>query len=110
MPSKRLSAGCQDMLRKVMETDPEKRLTMDQIKNHEWYRTAHTPVHHCQGLIIGKNEIPIEPQMLGHLEQFGFKREFATTCLNKNKHNQVTTVYYLLHKKFEREGKFRTSF
>jgi len=47
MPSKRLSAGCQDMLRKVMETDPEKRLTMDQIKNHEWYRTAHTPVHHC---------------------------------------------------------------
>lgn len=48
--------------------------------------------------------------MFSHLEQFGFKRDFATTCLNKNKHNQVTTVYYLLHKKYEREGKFRTSF
>jgi hypothetical protein len=44
--------------------------------------------------------------MLGHLEKFGFKRDFATTCLNNNKHNQVTTVYYLLHKKFEKEGKF----
>jgi len=61
-------------------------------------------------LIIGKNEIPIEPSMLTYLEQFGFQSDFATVCLNKNKHNQVTTVYYLLHKKFEKEGKIKTSF
>ena len=65
---KRLSEECQDMLNKVMETDPEKRLTSLQIKNHPWYKSAHQPVQFCEGLIIGKNEIPIEPQMLGHLE------------------------------------------
>jgi len=31
-------------------------------------------------------------------------------CLNKNKHNQVTTTYYLLHKKFEKEGTLKSGF
>ena len=31
-------------------------------------------------------------------------------CLNQNKHNQVTTTYYLLHKRFEKEGKLETGF
>ena len=63
-----------------------------------------------QGLIIGKNEIPIEPSMLQHLEQFGFSAEYATNALNNNKHNQVTTIYYLLHKRYEKEGKLPSSF
>lgn len=63
-----------------------------------------------QGLIIGKNEIPIEPSLLSHLEKFGFKRDYATASLNRNKHNQVTTVYYLLHKRFEMEGKLASCF
>jgi hypothetical protein len=61
-------------------------------------------------LIIGKNEIPIEPSLLIHLEKFGFKRDYATSSLNRNKHNQVTTVYYLLHKRFEMEGKLASCF
>ncbi len=32
------------------------------------------------------------------------------TCLNKNKHNQVTTVYYLLHNKFAKTGKLKAGF
>jgi len=63
-----------------------------------------------QGLIIGKNEIPIEPSMLTHLEQFGFSAEYATAALNNNKHNQVTTIYYLLHKRYEKEGKLPSCF
>ena len=48
--------------------------------------------------------------MLSHLEQFGFKAGYATDCLNNNKHNQVTTIYYLLHKRYEREGKLPSCF
>ena len=48
--------------------------------------------------------------MLKHLDQFGFKADFAMQCLNKNKHNQVTTTYYLMHKKFEKEGKLKSGF
>lgn len=92
-----------------METDPSKRYTSEQIKAHPWYKLA-KPICKNEGLIIGKNEIPIEPSLLGHLEKFGFKRDYATTCLNRNKHNQVTTVYYLLHKRFEMEGKLASCF
>lgn len=84
---KQLTSDCQDMLKKVMETDPDKRLTTPQIKSHNWYTQNHKPVCAAQGLIIGKNEIPIEPSMLKNLDQFGFKADFAMQCLNKNKHN-----------------------
>jgi 5'-AMP-activated protein kinase, catalytic alpha subunit len=106
---KTISSDCADLLTKIMNTDPDKRYTTEQIKQHPWY-LLHKPVCRNQGLIIGKNEIPIENSMLSHLEKFGFKRDYATTCLNKNKHNQVTTVYYLLHKRFEMEGKLPSSF
>jgi len=106
---KTISTDCADLLTKIMNTDPDKRLTTEQIKQHPWY-LLHKPVCRNQGLIIGKNEIPIENSMLSHLEKFGFKRDYAMTCLNKNKHNQVTTVYYLLHKRFEMEGKLPSSF
>ena len=35
---KRLSDECQDLLNKIMETDPDKRLTTQQIKQHPWYQ------------------------------------------------------------------------
>jgi len=38
------------------------------------------------------------------LKQFDFDPSHAQKCLNNNKHNQVTTVYYLLHKRYEKQG------
>ena len=38
------------------------------------------------------------------LKQYGFKQEDAEKALNSNKHNQITTVYYLLHKRYEKQG------
>lgn len=75
---KRLTNECQELLTQIMEVDPDKRLTTEQIKQHDWYRRTNKIVYEAQGLIIGKNEIPIEPSMLIHLEKFGFKADFAT--------------------------------
>jgi hypothetical protein len=44
------------------------------------------------------------------LKQYGFKQEEAEQSLNANKHNQVTTVYYLLHKRYEKLGKLPSHF
>jgi hypothetical protein len=43
------------------------------------------------------------------LEGKGFEREYAIRCLDANKHNHVTTCYYLLLKKHEKEGKIEAS-
>ena len=106
---KRISESCQDLLTKVMETDPDKRLTTQQIKQHPWYKT-YKPICENQGLVVGKNEIPIEPSLLVYLERYGFKKEYATARLNKNKHNQVTTVYYLLLQRLVKQGKLSGTF
>ena len=57
------------------------------------------------GLIIGVNTIPVNKKILSLLdEKYGFKREYAKKCLLNNKHNHVTTSYYLLYQKYERLG------
>jgi hypothetical protein len=38
------------------------------------------------------------------LEQYGYKPDYAAKCINNNKHNQVTTIYYLIHKRYEKQG------
>lgn len=32
------------------------------------------------------------------LETYGYKRDYASKCIDANKHNNVTTAYYLLLK------------
>lgn len=57
------------------------------------------------GLTIGVNTIPVNRKILSILEEkYGFKRESAKKYLLNNKHNHVTTSYYLLYQKYERLG------
>ena len=44
------------------------------------------------------------------LLQYGITQEEAEVALNANKHNQVTTIYYLLHKRYEKLGKMPAHF
>jgi len=64
---KTASPECSDLMHKIMCTDPDRRITTKEIREHPFY-TLSKPVCKNQGLIIGKNEIPIEPSMLSHLE------------------------------------------
>ena len=78
--------------------------------DHRWYTQHNRPVIRNFGLIIGKNKIPLEKSIVSMLRQFGFKREEAEQSLNANKHNQVTTIYYLLHKYHEKRGQLPSHF
>jgi len=105
-----ISPDCQDLLKKILDKDPEARYTTKQIMEHPWYTTNNQPVIRTFGLIIGKNKIPIELSIMKMLKQYGFKQEEAEKSLNANKHNQVTTIYYLLHKRYEKLGKLPCHF
>jgi 5'-AMP-activated protein kinase catalytic alpha subunit len=60
---KTISSHCSDLMNGILCTDPDKRITTEGIRAHPWYQIS-KPVCNNQGLIIGKNEIPIEPSML----------------------------------------------
>lgn len=112
-----LSKNGRDLIRRLLTIDPTKRITPRLIKNHPWY----------MGLIRGddlKNRPPelqfhgngcrlpqcrkcqqetpsnfIDDEVMSQLVDFGFPQEYATRCLQLNKHNHATTTYYLLFAK-----------
>lgn len=58
-----------------------------------------------EGIIVGRDKIPVIQEQLDNLRQHftGENLEQATVFVQNNKHNQVTSTYYLLMKKKERQ-------
>ena len=49
-----VSSDASNLLRCILNTDPEKRYTIQDIKAHPWYQ-LHQPVCQDRGLIVGYN-------------------------------------------------------
>jgi 5'-AMP-activated protein kinase catalytic alpha subunit len=92
-----ISSKTQEFLSKVLNTDPDARFTISQIKAHPWFNQV--KVDNSEGIIVGYSAMPINTEILGYLEAFGIDQEHCQKCLEANKHNDVTTTYYLLMKK-----------
>eukprot|EP00826_Nyctotherus_ovalis_P063177 TRINITY_DN9243_c0_g1_i14.p1 TRINITY_DN9243_c0_g1~~TRINITY_DN9243_c0_g1_i14.p1 ORF type:complete len:577 (-),score=142.98 TRINITY_DN9243_c0_g1_i14:246-1976(-) len=97
-----VSVQAKGMIEGILNVDPEKRFTIEDIKKHPWFSLVPPMVSH--GLIVGVHQVPIEPAVLSQLDSYGFEAEYARKCIEANKHNAATTTYYLLLQKFVREG------
>lgn len=83
-------------------TECEKRLTVEQIKEHPFYKKIAASEH--GGLIVGVNSIPVDERILSMTARLGFDKEYVRKCIETNKHNAATTTYFLLMVKKRREG------
>lgn len=102
-PSKSLSDEAKNLIGRVLELDPEKRITIDQIREHPWMK-RNADVPHIQGIIIGYNRIPVDNNILQKLQSKGYDPQYVTKCVEANRHNDVTTAYYLTMKQYLKEG------
>lgn len=48
-------------------------------------------------------EVPTNTSIIEILEEYGCNKEYAIKCIQMNKHNSVTTTYYLLLKNKKRD-------
>ena len=48
--------------------------------------------------------MPIDMDILGRLKEFNFEIDYAEKCIDANKHNHISTAYYLLLKKHLKGG------
>ncbi len=48
--------------------------------------------------------MPIDKSILEQLVGYNFDLDHSSKCIDANKHNHVTTAYYLLFKKMLKEG------
>jgi 5'-AMP-activated protein kinase catalytic alpha subunit len=99
-----ISRDARDLIKKILNTDPETRLNFEQIKAHPWFNIYKREYAIPPGIIIGYNRIPVDEGILQDLERYDMSREHAHRCIDANKHNHVTTTYHLLLKKHLQAG------
>ena len=97
-----LSPEAKELIKGILNIDPAKRFTIDDIRKHRWFSIFPSSVK--QGIIVGVHQIPVEPVILKQLEAYGFNPDYTQKCVEANKHNPATTTYYLLLQKFFRDG------
>lgn len=58
-----------------------------------------------EGIIVGYNKIPVDHEILkGLINYNNYDLDYVQTCVEANRHNEVTVTYYLAMKKFLKEG------
>jgi 5'-AMP-activated protein kinase catalytic alpha subunit len=87
-----------------MTVDPRNRYTIEEIRKHPWMMMNSCRKNNTQGIVIGYNKIPIDENVLFSLKDFNYDIDYASKCLEANRHNNITTTYYLALKKFIKEG------
>ena len=84
-----------DLFYKMLEKDPNKRLTIEQIKRHPWMNIINFNFTKCPGIFINKDIIPIDIEIIKNMTGNNEPkiRKLVEDLLN-NKHNNDTFIYH----------------
>ena len=93
-----------DFLHKILNVDPRKRYNLSQIKNHPWFNLINQKINICEGLNLNLFIIPIDEDLIEKMEEMNYKKDEVKKCILSNRHNHITTTYYLLLKQKIKKG------
>ena len=85
-----------DLIYKILEKNPKKRLTIQQIKNHPWMHIIDFNFMKSPGVIINKDIIPVDVDVVKEIA--GKDESKIINIINdilSNIHNSNTILYYL---------------
>ena len=99
-----ISPEAHDLIVRILTTDPEKRITIPQIKQHPWFNLKKMTLSQNPGTMIGFDPMPLDLNLVKKLSEYNIDVDYARKCIEANKHNQVTATYYLLLRKHIKEG------
>lgn len=99
-----LSQDCAHFISKILNTDPEKRYGISEIRGHPWFKQQKD---RCpEGLFPGQEPMPVNDKMYQMmLDEFNYDPDYSVKCIEANRHNQITATYHLLTKKALRQDK-----
>ena len=108
-----ISENCKDLIKKILVTDPEKRISIDEIKKHPWfnlYKNNKGKITYYEGLLVNKYVIPIDENIVQFMsKKIGISEENIKISVLMNKHNDITTLYYLfLYKKINSFSNYKS--
>ena len=100
-----LSDNANDLLHKILNIDPIKRYNIEQIKAHPWFNIINPKIYMSEGLLINTYIMPIDEEIIDKMaNEYEYNSIEVRINLLANKHNHLTTTYYLLLKKKINKG------
>ena len=100
-----LSENAKDFLQKILVVDPKKRYNISQIKKHPWFNQLDQRKYMSKGLLLNKYIVPIDEDIVNKMEnEYEYNSKEVRLNLLGNKHNHITTTYYLILKKKIKDG------
>lgn len=103
-----ITTEVRDLIKSILTTDPEKRITIAQIKAHPWFRQVNQQL--TNGIIVGYDYIPIDKSIIGSLKTFNIDPETAQSLVESNKHDSTSAAYYLMLNKHIQNGGKRLNY
>ena len=98
-----LSLEAMDLLKKILMVDPNKRISLYEIKNHPWFKMEKNPIY--KGINIYKDgEFPCNDKVVSFVikQYFTNDKEIdidsLTSMIKTNECNKYTATYYLTKK------------
>ena len=95
-----LSLEAIDLLKKILEVDPKKRINIEGVKNHAWFKLEENPMY--KGINISKEHFPCDTKVVNYVIKNYFKDDKDITSLifvkmvHSHECNKYTATYYLV--------------
>ena len=105
-----ISKNCQDLIKKILEIDPNKRINIHDIKNHPWMKQFKFNLMKSPGIFINEDILPIDEEIIKEMAGNNKSKihEYIDDII-KNKHNSNTVSYYLRVNKKVNKGEMSIS-
>ena len=95
-----LSLEAIDLLKKILEVDPKKRINIEGVKNHSWFKLEENPLY--KGINISIDYFPCDTKVVNYVIKNYFKEETDISSsvfvkmIHSHECNKFTATYYLV--------------
>ena len=95
-----LSLEAIDLLKKILEVDPKKRISIEGVKNHAWFKLEQNPMY--KGINITIDHFPCDTKVVNYVIKNYFKEDKDITknifikMVHSHECNKYTATYYLV--------------
>lgn len=103
-----VSPEAKNLIKRLLTTDPEKRMTLDELKKNIWLNMS-PGEKTFSGIIPGVHQVPVDGEILRRLEQLGINKEKSRQSIEQNEHNSFSAAYFLVLKRQMMKGKSSVS-
>ena len=92
---KDLSNEVRDLIKKILEYNPKKRININEIKDHPWFNMVNKVFNMHDGIDLSKTVMPVDEEIIEKMNNIGFNKMQVRDSIIRNLHNNISTTYYL---------------